>query len=125
MKSSKSFASSHLKQLSVDELLTLRDRVAQLLEGRVEQERRDLEARLNRLQRFKSGSAKSQRGIAAAAGSKRAKHANGKLAGKKVPPKFRNPENSSETWTGRGLQPRWLSAAIKGGKTIEDFRIST
>ena len=38
-------------------------------------------------------------------------------------PKYRNPENPTETWAGRGLKPRWLAAAIKGGKTLEDFLI--
>jgi hypothetical protein len=40
-----------------------------------------------------------------------------------VAPKYRNPENSAETWAGRGLRPRWLVAAIKGGKKLEDFAI--
>jgi DNA-binding protein H-NS len=38
-------------------------------------------------------------------------------------PKYRNPENPYETWAGRGLKPRWLIAAIKGGKKLEDFAI--
>ena len=29
-----------------------------------------------------------------------------------------------ETWAGRGLKPRWLTAAIKGGKKLEDFSIA-
>jgi DNA-binding protein H-NS len=41
-----------------------------------------------------------------------------------VAPKYRNPENPSETWAGRGLKPRWLSAALKSGKTQEDFLIA-
>jgi DNA-binding protein H-NS len=40
-----------------------------------------------------------------------------------VAPKYRNPENPEETWAGRGLKPRWLAAAIKGGKKLEDFQI--
>jgi len=27
------------------------------------------------------------------------------------------------TWTGRGKQPKWLSAAIQSGKKLRDFRI--
>jgi DNA-binding protein H-NS len=46
-----------------------------------------------------------------------------KLAGQKVKPKYRNPANRSETWTGRGLRPRWMVAAMKGGKKLEDFAI--
>src|SRR5689334_16095027 len=38
------------------------------------------------------------------------------LAGKKVPPKYRNPADKGETWTGRGRQPLWLVAALKSGK---------
>ena len=34
----------------------------------------------------------------------------------KVRPKYRNPANASETWSGRGRQPRWFSAAIKAGR---------
>lgn len=45
------------------------------------------------------------------------------LRGKKVKPKYRNPANRSETWTGRGLKPRWMVAAMKGGKKLEDFAI--
>lgn len=46
-----------------------------------------------------------------------------KLAGKKVAPKYRNPANKSETWTGRGRQPKWVAAALKSGKKIEDLAI--
>jgi len=41
----------------------------------------------------------------------------------KVPPKYRNPENREETWTGRGKRPRWLVAELDKGKKIEDFLI--
>jgi len=47
----------------------------------------------------------------------------GKLRGKKVKPKYRNPGNKNETWAGRGLKPRWLTAALKQGKKLEDFAI--
>jgi hypothetical protein len=41
----------------------------------------------------------------------------------RVAPKCQNPENPAETWAGRGLKPRWLTAAIKGGKELDDFLI--
>jgi DNA-binding protein H-NS len=41
----------------------------------------------------------------------------------KVPPKYRNPANPSETWTGRGKQPRWMAELVKKGKKPEDFLI--
>ena len=43
------------------------------------------------------------------------------LKGRKVPPKYRGP--SGETWAGRGARPRWLVAAIKGGRKLDDFLI--
>ena len=43
------------------------------------------------------------------------------LKGMKVPPKYRSP--SGETWAGRGARPRWLVAAIKRGKKLDDFLI--
>jgi DNA-binding protein H-NS len=44
------------------------------------------------------------------------------LKGRKVPPKYRN--RSGETWAGRGARPRWLMAALKKGKKIDDFLIA-
>lgn len=41
----------------------------------------------------------------------------------KVPPKYRNPANKDETWTGRGKQPRWLAAQVAKGKSVEEFLI--
>lgn len=43
------------------------------------------------------------------------------LKGKKVAPKYRGPDG--ETWAGRGATPRWLKAAIKEGKKLEEFLI--
>lgn len=40
-----------------------------------------------------------------------------------VAPKYANPEDPSQTWSGRGRQPKWLSEAIASGKTAEDFAI--
>ncbi len=40
----------------------------------------------------------------------------------KVAPKYRN-NATGDTWTGRGLQPNWLKAALAGGAKIEDFMI--
>lgn len=41
----------------------------------------------------------------------------------KVAPKYRNPANTKETWTGRGKQPRWMAAYVAAGKKPEDFLI--
>ncbi len=41
----------------------------------------------------------------------------------KVPPKYRNPDNPKETWTGRGKQPRWLAAYTSKGRDLGEFLI--
>jgi DNA-binding protein H-NS len=41
----------------------------------------------------------------------------------KVLPKYRNPENPAETWSGRGIQPRWLTAQLRSGKKVKHFLI--
>ncbi|MBL8674596.1 MAG: H-NS histone family protein [Rhodospirillales bacterium] len=40
-----------------------------------------------------------------------------------VKPKYRNPADKSETWAGRGSKPRWVVAALKSGKKLEDLAI--
>lgn len=43
-------------------------------------------------------------------------------AGKPVAPKYRDAATGN-TWSGRGLQPKWVQAAVAAGKTLEDFKI--
>jgi DNA-binding protein H-NS len=45
-----------------------------------------------------------------------------KAAGSKVAPKFRHPQ-TGETWSGRGLQPKWLKTALAGGAQLDDFKL--
>lgn len=41
-----------------------------------------------------------------------------------VAPKYRNPEDPSQTWSGRGKRPLWLAALLKKrGVTLEDLLI--
>ena len=66
---------------------------------------------------FGSG-ASTPRAPAAAGKAKKARKPLGKVA-----PKYRNPANPSETWTGRGKQPRWLAAYTSAGRTVDEFAI--
>jgi DNA-binding protein H-NS len=43
-------------------------------------------------------------------------------AGTKVAAKYRN-KATGDTWSGRGLQPRWLKAALATGKKLSDFSV--
>ncbi len=46
----------------------------------------------------------------------------GSGSGAKVAAKYRNPQ-TNETWSGRGLKPKWLRAAIESGRSLGDFAI--
>ncbi|MCC0008455.1 MAG: H-NS histone family protein [Hyphomicrobiaceae bacterium] len=37
--------------------------------------------------------------------------------------KFVNPDNRSETWTGRGRKPNWLVAKLGKGAKLQDFAV--
>ena len=41
-----------------------------------------------------------------------------------VAPKYRNPDNHSETWSGRGRKPKWVEDKVAGGKSLDDLLIS-
>lgn len=46
------------------------------------------------------------------------------IKGSKVAAKYRDVE-SGNAWSGRGLQPNWLKAAIESGRKLEEFAVST
>jgi DNA-binding protein H-NS len=101
-----------LKTMSIDKLVKLKDQIEAALASKVTEQRRALESELSKLGRFqgRTGRAKSVFGRGGPRGA--------------VAAKYRNPDNPSETWAGRGLRPRWLAAAIKDGKKLEDFAIA-
>ncbi len=47
-----------------------------------------------------------------------------KPAKKPVKPKYRNPDNADQTWTGRGRKPEWVAAWIKDGKELAELAIA-
>ncbi|MEO1026013.1 MAG: H-NS histone family protein [Pseudomonadota bacterium] len=49
----------------------------------------------------------------------------GKAKGKKgrTPAKYRNPDDQSQEWSGRGRQPAWFKAAVSAGKAPETLEI--
>ena len=92
---------TELDRMSTDDLWSLHVEVSQLLQQRIQQEKLRLEERLKRLQTPVSA----------------------RRPYPPVSPKYRNPDQPSETWSGRGKQPRWLVAQLRSGKRVEDFSI--
>jgi DNA-binding protein H-NS len=101
----------NLKSMSIDNLSKLRQQVDAALSAKVVEERRAVQAQLGRLERLATDGLRARGGRGGPRGA--------------VAPKYRNPENPSETWAGRGLKPRWLAAALKSGKKLEDFSIAS
>lgn len=54
--------------------------------------------------------------------SRPATAARGPKAGGKVAAKYRNTA-TGDTWSGRGLQPKWLKAALAAGQKLSDFAV--
>ncbi|MBK6616704.1 H-NS histone family protein [Ottowia sp.] len=63
------------------------------------------------------------KGAVAPAKSKAAPVA-GATAGRKVAVKYRDPD-SGQSWTGRGLQPKWLREKVQQGQPVENFLVRT
>jgi DNA-binding protein H-NS len=106
-----------LEAMSNDDLWSLHEKISKILSARIASEKRELEKRLAVLNR--------DRDVIEGGDAPPSYNASGKVRRKypRVFPKYRNPQTPSETWSGRGKQPRWLTAAIKAGRKIEDFRI--
>jgi DNA-binding protein H-NS len=100
--------------MSVDEMWRLHEQIGQVLSVRLTSEKRELEKRLAQLRRESEVHSAS---TAFDVPRERRKYP-------RVYPKYRNPDEPSETWSGRGKQPRWLVAALKTGHRIEEFMIS-
>ncbi len=100
-----------LKSMPVDQLWSLHKLVASVLARKILAERARLDQRLRQLVAPDTEPANV----------KKMPHARRPYP--QVFPKYRNPAQPSETWAGRGKQPRWLTAQLRSGKQLDDFRI--
>jgi len=103
-----------LEAMSLNDLWSLHERISEILSARIKAEKHELEKRLAVLDRGMGTIVRvDERQLV------------GEKPRRKYPrvlPKYRNPQ-TSETWSGRGKLPRWLAAAMKSGRKLEDFRI--
>ena len=105
----KNMTKQDLKSMSVDELWSLHELLAQALARKITDEKSQLDHRLQQL------------GLNASGSAEKLNHARRPYP--QVFPKYRNPAQPAETWAGRGKQPRWLTAQLRSGKKLDDFRI--
>jgi DNA-binding protein H-NS len=100
-----------LNLMTVDALWLFHEEISKVLLDKITTEKQELERRLSQLNPGKLTAGKSP----------------GRIGRRKYPivlPKYRNPSSPSETWSGRGKQPRWLVAELKSGHKIGEFAIS-
>jgi DNA-binding protein H-NS len=103
-----------LESMSLDDLWSLHEKTSAILSARIKAEKHELEKRLAVLNRGMD--------VVAQSGDRRSLSGKPRRKYPRVLPKYRNPQ-TSETWSGRGKRPRWLVAAMKSGRKIEEFRI--
>jgi DNA-binding protein H-NS len=102
---------------SLQDLLAKKAALEQEIEATQKRERSDA------VNQVKSLMAQYGLSLADLSGKSSAGGAKGGIAkGAKVAPKYRN-DATGDTWSGRGLQPKWLKAALASGKKMSDFAL--
>jgi len=94
------------ESMSVDELWVIHQELTKKLAQMIEAEKLKLEQRLRAIEEPSEAWRPDRRPYPA------------------VPPKYQNPNNPSEVWSGRGRQPRWIAAKLQAGAHLEEFLIS-
>jgi DNA-binding protein H-NS len=106
------------KELTMSSLQQLLDQKA-ALEKQIDATRK--EAKADAIARVKA--LMSEFGLTAAdLGGRSTTKVGSAAKGSKVAAKFRNPA-TGDSWSGRGLQPKWLKAALAAGKKLQDFAV--
>ncbi|KRQ12626.1 H-NS family nucleoid-associated regulatory protein [Bradyrhizobium manausense] len=103
-----------LEAMDFEELWLLHEELTKVLAEKITAEKQELEKRLSQLYRLDQATP-DERTLEPSAPVRR-KYP-------KVIPKYYNPLRPSETWSGRGKQPRWLVAALQSGHVLEEFKI--
>jgi DNA-binding protein H-NS len=96
-----------LYSLSIDELWKIYVELTEILSRRTAAERAKLEERLRKIEAVNEVTTLDR---------VRRRYP-------KVSPKYENPKNPAETWSGRGKQPRWVKAQLLAGMKLQDFVI--
>ncbi len=106
-------AKDDLEGMNVKALRELLHRIDGHIVNRMKSEKQDLKAKMEAL------AAEAGLSLDDVLGGGRAKGSRAPVAAK-----YRNPENPSETWSGRGRRPIWMAEKLaKRGVTIDDFKI--
>ena len=110
-----------INKMTLEELVELHDAAGKLIKNFQKDRRKELQKQFKEMAAqagFSLSEVVGGRGAAAAAAvvSVEGKRRNYK-------PKYQNPANPSQTWTGLGMKPRWVRDHLAEGKSIDDLRI--
>ena len=97
-----------LEKMELDDLWDFHEKLTEVLARKLESEQRRLQHQLDELGRGFGGSPNDL--------PQRRPYP-------KVEPKFRNPNDPSETWSGRGKPPRWVVELLAAGRNLDEIRI--
>jgi DNA-binding protein H-NS len=101
----------NLNSLSLKELRDLQSQVSKAIASFEERKKKETIAELDEIARSKGFSWAELTGAT--------------VVRKRAPavPKYANPADKSDTWSGRGRKPRWFEAALKAGQRPEDLTV--
>jgi DNA-binding protein H-NS len=95
---------ANFASMSVEELWEIYEEISKLLEAKMLAEQKKLEQRLNSLRPAKTD-LKARRPYPP------------------VVPRFANPDDPSQVWSGRGKRPQWVTEKLASGQALEDLSI--
>lgn len=104
-----------LSTLTLVQLKDLEKRIPVEIKRREQEEKANVLHELKKLAESHGFSLDQLLAQSAAAGSK--------IKGTKVPPKYRHPQQTELTWTGRGRQPQWVASWLAQGNSLESITI--
>jgi DNA-binding protein H-NS len=99
-------AGYNFSNMSVDALWQIHEELRVVLAAKMAAQRQEIDERLRDLDQF---SASSQCAVTALR--------------PKAGPFYRNPDEPTQIWSGRGLRPRWLVFQLAAGRKLDEFRI--
>jgi DNA-binding protein H-NS len=109
------FSTDDFALMSIDELWVVYQKAEAILAEKIATELNELKRRLAQLNAEVHSGPRTDR--------KDPKRHSKRRPYPKVLPKYQNPAQPFETWSGRGKMPRWLAAQLGSGKKIDNFRI--
>lgn len=105
-----------INSLSLGELQELKSHVEKKIDDRAKHERSNLIEKMNAMAKERGFA-----GLDALMGD--SKNGQEKTKRRPVEPKYRNPADQNDTWSGRGRKPRWVIEMLDAGGSIDDALI--